>query len=309
MARTQAADHYAAIAQRRAERPFIVRLASGIWNFSRRKPLGAIGAAIVLIFVFVAVTAPVIAPFDDGAQHLRDKLQGPSAKYRLGTDNLGRDVLSRLMYGAQLSLIVGFGAVGISSLAATLMGLVMAYFGRWVDQIMSRVIDAWIALPDLIILITFLGIVRRTGANMILAMVLGLAFLRSATASRVVRSAVLELRNRPFVEAAEAAGAGPVRIMFRHVLPNILPLIIVTASVALPNAILAEASLSFLGFGPEGTSSWGQMLSVEGREFFRKQPGLALWPGVCIALAVFGFNMFGDALRDVLDPRLRGTRR
>jgi peptide/nickel transport system permease protein len=144
---------------------------------------------------------------------------------------------------------------------------------------------------------------------MVFAMVGALAILRVAPVTRIVRSLVLEVRERPYVEAAQAVGAGPLRTMARHVLPNVLPFIIITSSVALPLTILAEASLSFLGFGPAGTISWGQMLSVDGREFFRKQIGLALYPGLCIAAAVFGFNMFGDAMRDMLDPRLRGTNR
>jgi len=206
-------------------------------------------------------------------------------------------------------MMVGFGSVVISTVAATVIGLVAAYIGGWVDTTVQQVIDAWIAMPDLIILITFLGIVRRIpDANLTLALLFALAFLRTAGASRLVRSVVLEIRSRPFVESAESAGAGTMRVMLAHVLPNIFPILLVSATVALPGTILAEASLSFLGFGPAGTSSWGQMLSVEGREFFTKQWGLAVYPGLCIAGAVFGFNMFGDALRDVLDPRLRGGR-
>lgn len=168
-------------------------------------------------------------------------------------------------------------------------------------------VDAMIAMPALMILITILGVARRTDANLILAMVIALGVLRIAPLTRVYRSAVLEIRNRQFVEAAETTGAGPIRVMLRHILPNIMPLIIVTSTIALPAMILAEASLSFLGFGPSGETSWGQMLATDGRQYFRQQPGLVVYPGLAIFLAVFGFNILGDALRDVLDPRLRGS--
>lgn len=280
-----------------------------VGRFARRKPLGFIGGALVVGLVVVAVFAPLFAPYDPNAIDLRHRLEGSSAAHWMGTDGAGHDVLSRLVYGTRISMMVGFGSVLISTVAATLIGLVAAYIGGWVDIAVQQVIDAWIAMPDLIILITFLGIVRRIpDANLTLALLFALAFLRTAGTSRLVRSVVLELRSRPFVEAAEASGAGTPRMMLAHVLPNIFPILLVSATVALPGTILAEASLSFLGFGPAGTSSWGQMLSVEGREFFTKQWGLAVYPGLCIAGAVFGFNMFGDALRDVLDPRLRGSR-
>ena len=174
-------------------------------------------------------------------------------------------------------------------------------------MIVGRAVDAMIAMPALMILITILGVARRTDANLILAMVVALGVLRIAPLTRVYRSAVLEIRNRQFVEAAETTGAGPIRVMLRHILPNIMPLIIVTSTIALPAMILAEASLSFLGFGPSGETSWGQMLATDGRQYFRQQPGLVVYPGIAIFLAVFGFNILGDALRDVLDPRLRGS--
>ncbi|MPZ97822.1 MAG: ABC transporter permease subunit [Dehalococcoidia bacterium] len=295
-------------ARSRAQRPLPLRVLRTVGRFARRKPLGFVGALMVAFFVVLAVFAPLIAPHDPEQTHLRDRLIGPSSDYWLGTDQVGHDVLSRLIFGARLSLTIGVASILVASAAATVIAVVSAYSGGWVDNVIQRFVDAWIALPNLVILITFLGIVRRTDANMILAMVLAFAFLYTATATRVIRSAVIEIRDRPFVEAADAAGASPIRIMANHVLPNIFPLILITATVAVPGAILAEASLSFLGFGPAGEPSWGQMLSVDGREFFRTQPGLAVYPGLCIAFTVFGFNMFGDALRDVLDPRLRGSR-
>ncbi|TAJ18762.1 MAG: ABC transporter permease [Dehalococcoidia bacterium] len=286
-----------------------VAVVRAVGHFARRKPLGFIGGLLVAGLVFTALFAPLLAPYDPNAIDLRHRLEAPSASHWLGTDGAGHDVLSRLIYGTRISMTVGFGSVLISTIGATAIGLIAAYIGGWVDTAVQQVVSAWIAMPDLIVLITFLGIVRRIpDANLTLALLLALAFLRTAGTSRLVRSVVLEIRARPFVEAAEASGAGTPRMMLAHVLPNIFPILLVSATVALPGTILAEASLSFLGFGPAGTSSWGQMLSVEGREFFTKQWGLAVYPGLCIAGAVFGFNMFGDALRDVLDPRLRGSR-
>lgn len=303
------ADSFTEAVRARAARSRPRRVAASIWHFARHKPLGFVGAILVGFLLFVAIFAPIVAPYDPGRIDLRHALEGPSAAYKLGTDDVGHDVLSRLIWGARLSMIIGFGAVVSSSLVATVLALFSAYFGGWVDMVIMRVIDAWIAMPDLIILITILGIVRRTDANMMYALLFALAFSRIAGVTRLYRSYVLEQRSRPFVEAAEGIGAGPMRIMFRHVLPNILPMLIVGATIALPATILAEASLSFLGFGPEGQPSWGQMLSVDGREYFRKQFGLALYPGLCIGAAVFGFMVFGDALRDILDPRLRGEGR
>ncbi|MDP6606890.1 MAG: ABC transporter permease [Dehalococcoidia bacterium] len=305
----QAADTYAELVLRQKARPLWLRLLTGTGTFIYRKPMGAFGSLLVVFFITLAVFAPMIAPYEVGRIDLRNALSGPTGDYWLGTDDVGHDVLTRLIWGARLSVSIGFGSVLASSLVATVLGVFSAYSGGWVDLVIGRVIDAWIALPGLIILITILGIVRRTDMNLTWAMVVALALTRFAPVTRIYRSAVIELRERPYIEAAEASGAGMVRVMRSHVFPNILPLIIVTSTTAVPLAILAEASLSFLGFGPAGEPSWGQMLSVDGREFFRKQPLLALAPGIAISLSVFGFNMFGDALRDVLDPRLRGEGR
>jgi peptide/nickel transport system permease protein len=286
-----------------------LRPARWILTFARRKPLGFVGALIVLCCLVLAVTAPVVAPYDPNYADLRHSLEGPSSQHLLGTDRSGHDIFSRIIWGARLSMIVGFGAVIISAVFATVLGLASAYSARWIDMVIGRFVDAMLAMPGLIVLITILGIARRAETNLVLAMLFSLGLLRIAPLTRIYRSSVVQVRSRPFVEAAEAAGASRLRIMWLHVFPNILPLIIVTATIALPATILAEASLSFLGFGPTGEPSWGQMLSVDGRLYFRRQPGLAIYPGVAIFLAVFGFNMLGDALRDVLDPRLRGSER
>jgi peptide/nickel transport system permease protein len=294
-----------------ATRPLPLRLLALVGRFARRKPLGFAGLLIVLAFVLMALFAPVLAPYPPNKTDRRHGLEGPSARHLLGTDKTGRDVLSRLIYGARISITVGFGAVALSAAGAALVGTVSGYLGGWPDKIIQRFVDAWQSMPGLIILITFLGIVRRLpDVNMLLAMILAIGVLGIAGTSRVIRSAVLVIKASPYIEAARSTGATGRRIVLVHILPNVFPLILVGATVSLGGVILAEASLSFLGFGPAGEPSWGQMLSTDGRDYMRAYPGLAIFPGLCIALAVFGFNIFGDALRDVLDPRLRqGGRR
>ncbi len=275
-------------------------------TFARRKPLGMVGVALVLILVFMALFAPIVAPYDPARQSLRHSLEGASSAHWMGTDALGRDVFSRLVYGARISITVGFGAVAISALGAAALGIVSGYYGGVFDKIVQRFVDSWQAMPGLIILITFMGVIgRMKGVNIILAMMLAIGILSIAGSSRVIRSQVLALKGSAFVEAAHSMGASNTRIMLVCILPNVFPLILVNATVGLGAVILVEASLSFLGFGPAGKPSWGQMLSVEGRQYMRIRPELAIWPGVFISAAVFGFNIFGDALRDTLDPRLR----
>lgn len=291
------------------ERSWPVRAALWVAAFARKKPLGFVGMLIVVGFVLTAIFAEALAPYPPDKIDLNSSLQGPSREHLLGTDKIGKDTLSRLIYGARISMYVGFGAVAIGAVGAALLGITSAYLGGWGDKLIQRFVDAWQAMPGLIILITLLGIARRMpDVNMVLAMVLAIGILSIAGQSRVIRSSALATMATPYVEAARALGAGGPRIILFHVLPNVFPLILVTATTSLGGVILAEASLSFLGFGPDGEPSWGQMLSAEGREYMAKQPGLAIFPGLAIGLAVFGFNMFGDALRDVLDPRLRGRR-
>jgi peptide/nickel transport system permease protein len=291
------------------ERPFPVRVAARCWLFVRRQPLGTCGLVIVLLLVLAAIFAGQVAPHNPDQIHLRNRLEGSSGEFWLGTDATGKDIFSRLVYGARISMMVGFGAVAIGTTGAALVGIVSGFLGGAADKVIQRFVDAWQAMPGLIILITFLGIARRMpNVNILLAMVLAIGILSIAGSSRVIRAQVLTIKNQPYVEAARCMGAGNARIIWNCVVPNVFPLMLVSMTVALGGVILAEASLSFLGFGPAGEPSWGQMLSVDGREYMRVQPGLAIWPGVCIALAVFGFNVFGDALRDTLDPRLRGSR-
>ena len=310
MAQTTATDALSVQLGYRPERPLPLRWLFALGKFARAKPLGFFGLVVILVMIFTATFAPQIATHPPNQIDLRNRLEGPSSEHWLGTDATGKDVFSRLVYGARISMYVGFGAVALSTVFATLIGVLSGYFGGWFDTIVQRFVDAWQAMPGLIILITLLGIVRRMpNVNMLLAMIVAIGVLSIAGRSRVERSAVITIRSMPYVEAARSLGAGGLRVMLQYILPNIFPIILVSATISLGGVILAEASLSFLGFGPAGEPSWGQMLSVDGRQYMRAQPGLAIWPGLCIALAVFSFNIFGDALRDVSDPRLRGSGR
>jgi peptide/nickel transport system permease protein len=222
----------------------------------------------------------------------------------MGTDNLGRDVFSRVVYGARISVTVGFGAVLISSLLAAAIGITSGYFGGRYDMLVQRVVDAWQSFPYLVVILSIMAVLGPGLLNTILA----LGFLGAVGASRVIRGATISVVQNTYVEAARAVGAGHLRIMARYILPNVAATIIVLATIGLGAFILAESALSFLGFGvPPPYPSWGGMLSGSGRSFFYTAPWMAVWPGAAISLAVFGFNMLGDALRDVLDPRLRGT--
>jgi peptide/nickel transport system permease protein len=260
---------------------------------------------LVVLLVLTAVFAPLLAPYGFDDQNITQRLQPSSADYPLGTDSLGRDVLSLIIYGARISMFVGLGAVLISVTAAVVIGTASGYFGGWLDTLLQRFVDAWMSFPWLVIVLTIAAILGSGLFNVIL--LLGLAFTFGN--SRVVRSAVLSVKEHAYIEAARATGAGHGRIIRRHILPNIAAPVIVIATLGLGNAILAEASLSFLGLGvPPPDPSWGRMLSGSARTYMERAPWLAIFPGIALSLAVFGFNMFGDALRDLLDPRLRGTR-
>ena len=278
-------------------------IASAIWRFCRRKPLGAVGGLLVLIMIVMALGADWIAryPYDETIRGAR--LKAPSAEFWMGTDNLGRDVYSRVVYGARISISVGFGAVLLSNVLAALIGITSGYFGGKYDMAVQRVVDAWQSFPFLVVILSIMAVLGPGLLNVIIA----LGVLGSAGASRIVRGATIAVAQHQYIEAARALGAGHVRIMTRYIVPNVLATIIVIATIGLGGFILAESALSFLGFGvPPPYPSWGAMLSGSGRSFFYRAPWMAVWPGVAISLAVFGFNMLGDALRDVLDPRLRG---
>jgi peptide/nickel transport system permease protein len=274
-------------------------------SFISRKPLGAIGGALVLLLIAIAIAAPVTAPFPYDVGNAAERLQGPTLAHPFGTDANGRDMLSRIIWGAQISVTVGFGAVLISTVLAVTIGMISGYYGGWVDLLVQRLVDVWISFPALVLLISMVA-VAGPGLWSITAI---LGILLAPGTSRVVRSAVLAIRHQPYIESASCIGAGDGWVLLRYILPNVFAPIIVLATVQLGTAILAESTLSFLGYGvPPPYPAWGSMLSGTGRAFMLQSPWLSVWPGLAISLAVFGFNMLGDALRDELDPRLRGSR-
>ena len=274
-------------------------------SFVARKPLGAIGGALVLLLLVVAAAAPVLAPYPYDVGNAAVRLQGPSLAHPFGTDANGRDMLSRIIWGAQISVTVGFGAVLISTVLAVTVGIISGYFGGWLDLTVQRLVDIWISFPALVLLISLVA-VAGPGLWSVTAI---LGILLAPGTSRVVRSAVIGIRHLPYIESASCIGAGHTRVLLKYILPNVLAPIIVLATVQLGTAILAESTLSFLGYGvPPPHPAWGGMLSGTGRAFMLQSPWLSIWPGLAISLAVFGFNMLGDALRDELDPRLRGSR-
>lgn len=292
-------DHEAALARAGAN-------VTGWWSrllfFSRRYPLGAVGAVIVTLFVLTAVFADFIAPVDPTATNAKFSLAPPGGMFLLGADFMGRDMFSRIIHGARISLAVGVGAMGLGVMIGIAVGLTSGYLGGWVDLALQRVMDIMQALPLLVMAIIMAASLGPSLRNTIIAIAIPLV----PNVARVVRSSTLSLREQPFVEAARAVGMGELRIAVRHVLPNTLAPLIVLATAQLGSAILVEASLSFLGLGvPEPHPSWGRMLSESAAEYVRTAPWLVIWPGVAISLTVFGTNLLGDALRDLLDPRQR----
>ena len=269
----------------------------------REKPLGTFGGIIVLLLLFTGIFADVLAPFPMSEPHMLDRLTGPSGKYLLGTDQLGRDVLSRIIYGARVSLVVGLSATCVNMVVALLIGTTTGFFGGKLDMVVQRFVDAWMAFPGLLILITVMSLVGQG----LLQTILVLGITGGIGGSRIARSAVIGIRENVYLQAAEAFGASAARTIFRHVLPNIMAPMIITFTVTIGGVIMAEASLSFLGFGlPPDVASWGGMLSNDGRRFMELAPWLAIWPGLCLTVVVYSLNMLGDALRDLLDPRLKG---
>lgn len=268
-----------------------------------KKPLGAAGAAVVVGLLVLAVFADVVAPTSYNATAPREAFQRPGPRHWFGTDQLGRDVLSRVIYGARISMYAGLAATFISVCLASLIGIPSGYFGRWIDLLLQRVVDAWMAFPGLVAIIVILALLGPGLGHLVLALGISLSF----PLSRTIRGATQVIREQAFIEASLAAGASHVRILLRHVLPNVLAPILIVASNAIGVIILAEAAVSFLGYGvPPPQPSWGGMLSATGRSHMVRAPWLSIFPGLALGLAVFGFNVLGDALRDLLDPRLRG---
>lgn len=268
----------------------------------RRKPLGALGAVIILAAVLVALFAPVLAPFNPFQINSANLLAPPSGQHLLGTDEFGRDVLSRVIYGARVSIFVGLMAVGLGCTLGGVLGLVSGYFGGTVDYLVQRVMDTLMAFPSLILALAMVAALGPSIQNVIIA----LAVVMLPNACRVVRSTTLSVRERPYVAAARSLGLTDARILFLHVLPNCVAPFIILTTAGLGSAILAEATLSFLGLGtPAPEPSWGAMLSGKTQSYMMEAPWLAIAPGLAITSVVFGFNFLGDALRDLLDPHQR----
>ena len=279
------------------------RLVEFFVRMAREKPLGTVSGIVILILILVGIFADVLAPYPYYEMHLIDRLQGPSTSYLLGNDEMGRDLLSRLMYGARLSLGIGLAATTLDVMVALVIGGTSGFLGGKFDLTMQRFVDAWIAFPGLLILLTVMSITGRGVPQMIL--VLGIS--GGIGGSRLLRGAVIGIKENDYFLAARAVGSPTYATLLRHVLPNIMPVMIIIFSISVGGVIMAEASLSFLGFGlPLGVPSWGGMLSNEGRRYMEIAPQLALMPGLALTITIYALNMFGDAMRDLLDPRLRG---
>lgn len=271
-------------------------------DFSRRRPLGAIGAVIVVIMVAVALTARLIAPYDPLAIDFGAMLAAPSATHWLGTDAFGRDVLSRIIYGSETALTVGFTAAFVGASAGAVLGVGSAYFGGKIDLVVQRIMDIFISFPLIILALAMVAILGNSLPNLITAITIPMI----PRCALVIRSSALSVREMPYVDAARAAGFSHSRIILRHMLPNVMAPYLILLTAFLGQAILLEASLSFLGLGvQEPTPAWGLMLSGAAVEFAERAPWMAIFPGIAISLAVFAFNLFGDSLRDALDPKLR----
>ena len=278
-------------------------LADTFIRLIKEKPLGTVGGVIVLILFIVGILANVLAPFGMNEIHLADRLDPPSFGYLMGTDNLGRDLMSRIIFGARISMIVGLGGSALTILFAGTIGLVSGFFGGKTDMIFQRFVDAWMCFPPLFIYLTIMALLGPGIGQVIFV----LGAVRGIRQSRVIRGAVIGVKENVYVEAARAIGCSPGKILVQHILPNVMAPIITIFAVSSGYMILSEATLSFLGFGiPPPQPSWGGMLSQAGRQYMYDAPWMALWPGVVLAITVYGLNMLGDAIRDLLDPRLRG---
>ena len=268
----------------------------------REQPLGTIGLVIVLLLLLTGIFADVLAPYGMNELNTDHLMSPPSAQFWLGTDNLGRDMLSRVIYGARVSVIVGLAGAGIATVGAAILGMLSGYLGGAFDLLVQRLVDTVLSVPGLILLMGVMSIVG-TGVMQVV-LVLGLRWAISS--SRVIRSAAISIKTNAYVTAAVGTGCKTSRVLFRHILPNVMAPLIVQFSMQVPAIILVEASLSFLGLGiAPPTPSWGGMLGGFGRTYMFMAPWMVIWPGLALSIVVYGANMFGDALRDILDPKLR----
>ena len=272
----------------------------------RDKPLGAVGALICIIFILTGLFADWIAPFEYNEMNPQDRLKGPSFAYFFGTDQIGRDVFSRIVYGARTSMVIGFSVAFFSILISIFLGVLSGYFGGKIDMMLQRLVDAWMSFPDLVVVIVAVSVLGPGKVQIILI----LSLLYGIAGSRIIRGAVMGVRENDYVKAADSIGVSTIMIMIRHIIPNILAPVSVLFTTRLAATILVEAALSFLGLGvPPPEPSWGSMLSFEGRSYMFQAPWLAIIPGIIITIVVYNINMFGDSIRDLLDPRMRGSGR
>ena len=301
----------------------LAALPHAVWHFCRRKPLGALGGIIVVGMLLAAIlvdasiitaarsNAPLLAPDQYDQQVFGAENEGSSWAHPMGTDRSGRDIFSRVLYGARISAIIGFSCVIISALISLLVGTVSGFYSGWFDTIVQRMVDIVLAIPAIILLIFALTVFasRASAYETMFWIILIVGSLLGVNSIRVIRGAAISSAQNQYVDAARTIGASNMRIILRHLVPNVIPVVIVLATVQVGAAILIEATISFLGYGiPPPFPSWGVMLSRDASNVFRQYPLQAVWPGAAIALSVYGYNIFGDALRDILDPRLRGGR-
>lgn len=318
----------------RVQQPLLGRWLAGTLWFVRRKPLGAFGAVILILTFVVAVFSPLMIRFPYTEVHFGEGLQWPNGTYWLGTDQLGRDFYSRMVIGSQVTILAGLGTVILAAVLSLLVGGISGYLGGKVDMAVQRVVDVWVALPPIFLLLTFVAVLGTGGTGFLglgrgpdvgldpkdgdwiwftffrsTVVIFSLGIIFAGYGARIIRGAVISIRENAYIDAARALGASDVRILMSYVFPNVLPVVIILATLNLGVAVLAEATISFLGFGIQAPfPTWGRMLSEEGRLYGPGNEYLMLIPGLAIFIAVYGFNMLGDALRDVLDPRLRGLR-
>lgn len=297
-----------AIAQMRQTRPFMANLRYRTWRFVSGYPLGALGAVFVVLLLAMALVPGAFATHDPTSQSLGERLDGLSAEYWFGQDQLGRDLYSRIVYGARTSILIGFGITILGNGLTSALGILSAHYGGLFDLIFQRLVDVVISLPGLVFIMIFVTSLRDRVGGDIPAIIFSIALLIAFGGSRTIRGVTLQIKENQYIEAARASGAGNMRIMLWHLLPNVFPIILVSMSLTVGVAVLIESSLSFLGYGVQPpTPSWGRMLS-DAREYLIRAPHIAIFPGLLIFLTVFSFNMLGDALRDILDPRMRGSR-
>lgn len=283
---------------------WVLGVLSFVMTMVRYKPLGAAGLVIIVILMFTAVFADAIAPYGYNDTDRHEQFKPPSFKHLIGADHLGRDLFSRIVHGSRISVSIGFGSVAGAMCIAISLGLLTGYYGGWLDKIIQRIVDGWMTFPGIVIALAMVAIAGPGLWQLII--ILGLLF--GIRGSRVIRGQVLSVMARPHIEVARSVGVGDLRLMLVHLFPNVLPLVIILATIEIPLAITIEASLSFLGFGiPPPAPSWGRMLSAEARQHMLMAPWLGIAPGLALSLTIFGWNMFGDALRDLLDPALRGS--